>query len=131
MDRDAILTSRAGKVTLIKPADTPADYDVLADEHTSTWEVLHHTIRILETEGVPAAGAFLATAQSRPDGAVDPDLVKELAFLLFSIAEKNGWAKDAISFNAVAQSWGDVVDASKAAPKPHEQGEFDFSQEDD
>ncbi|RKF24685.1 DUF1156 domain-containing protein [Micromonospora globbae] len=131
MDRDAILTSRAGKVTLIRPADTPADYDVLADEHTSTWEVLHHTIRILETEGVPAAGAFLATTQSRPDGAIDLDLVKELAFLLFSVAEKNGWAKDAISFNAVAQSWGDVVDASKAAPAAHEQGEFDFSAEDD
>nr|WP_036343527.1 DUF1156 domain-containing protein [Micromonospora purpureochromogenes] len=131
MDRDAILTSRAGKVALIKPADTLVDYDVVADEHTSTWEVLHHTIRILETAGLPAAGAFLATAQSRPDGAVDPDLVKELAFLLFSIAEKNGWAKDAISFNAIAQSWGDVVDASKAAPAAHEQGEFDFSPEDD
>ncbi|MFJ5599930.1 DUF1156 domain-containing protein [Micromonospora parva] len=131
MDRDEILSSRAGKVMLIKPADTAADYDVLADEHTSTWEVLHHTIRVLETEGVPAAGTFLATGQSRPDGAVDPDLVKELAFLLFSIAEKNSWTKDAISFNAVAQSWSDVVDASKAAPAHHEQGEFDFSAEDD
>ncbi|WP_433393039.1 DUF1156 domain-containing protein [Micromonospora sp. KLBMP9576] len=131
MDRDEILTSRAGKVTLIKPADTAADYDVLADDHTSTWEVLHHTMRILETEGVPAAGGFLATAQNRPDGAVDLDLVKELAFLLFSVAEKNGWTKDALSFNAVAQSWGDVVDASKAAPAAHQQGEFEFSEEDD
>ncbi|MFF3869652.1 DUF1156 domain-containing protein [Micromonospora sp. NPDC001898] len=131
MDRDEILTSRAGKVTLIKPADAPDDYDVLADEHTSTWEVLHHTIRILETVGVPAAGAFLAAAQSRPDGAVDADLVKELAFLLFSVAEKNGWTKDAISFNAVAQSWGDVVDASKAAPTSHQQGEFEFPEGDD
>ncbi|MEV0561562.1 DUF1156 domain-containing protein [Dactylosporangium sp. NPDC050588] len=131
MDRDEILTSRAGKVTLIKPADTPADYNVLADEHTSTWEVLHHTVRILETQGVPAAGTFLATAQSRTDGAVDADLVKELAFLLFSIADKNGWTKDAISFNTVAQSWGDVVDASKIAPAMHVQGEFDYSEEDD
>lgn len=131
MDRDEILTSRAGKVMLVKPADAAADYDVLADDYTSTWEALHHTIRVLESAGVPAAGTFLATAQSRPDGAVDPDLVKELAFLLFSVAEKNGWTKDAISFNAVAQSWSDVVDASKAAPIPHQQGEFDFSEVDD
>jgi putative DNA methylase len=131
MDREGILTSRAGKVTLIKPADTPADYDVLTDEHTSTWEVLHHTIRILETEGVPAAGTFLATAQKRPDGAIDLDLVKELAFLLFSLAEKNGWAKDAFSFNTVAQSWGDIIDASKAEPEQHVQGELDFATEDD
>lgn len=131
MDRGEILTSRAGKVTLIKPIDTPAAYDVLADDHISTWEALHHTIRILETQGVQAAGAFLATAQSRPDDAVDSDLVKELSFLLFSIAEKNGWTKDAVSFNAVAQSWSDVVDASKTAPRPHEQGEFTFPEGDD
>lgn len=127
MDRAQILTSRAGKVTLIKPTDTPDDYDVLTDEHVSAWEVLHHTIRTLETDGVPAAGAFLASAQQRPDGAVDLDLVKELAFLLFSVAEKNGWTKDAISFNAVAQSWGDVIDASKAAAPPDVQEEIDYT----
>ncbi|TDE41650.1 DUF1156 domain-containing protein [Nonomuraea mesophila] len=130
MDRDGILTSRANQVKLIKPADTSVDYDILADDHTSTWEALQHTIRILETEGVPAAGAFLATAQGRADGAVDPDLVKELAFLLFSIAEKNGWTKDAISFNAVAQSWSDVVDAARSSAPRDLQGELDFSDDD-
>jgi putative DNA methylase len=106
-----------------------ADYDTLADEHTSTWEALHRTIRIVETEGVPAAGAFLATVQSTE--LVDLDLIKELAFLLFSVAEKNGWTKDAISFNAVAQSWSDVVDASKIAPARDVQGEFDYSEQGD
>ncbi|MFF5230216.1 DUF1156 domain-containing protein [Dactylosporangium sp. NPDC000521] len=127
MDRAGILISRAGKVALIKPADTPEDYDVVGDEHPSVWESLHHTIRTLESEGVPAAGAFLSAAQRRADGTVDPDLIKELAFLLFSIAERNGWAKDAIAFNTVAQSWGDVVDAARTAPAPHVQGELDFT----
>ena len=99
MDRHGILTSRAGKVTLMRPSDLSPEYDVLLDEHTSAWEALHHGIRILESEGVAGAGAFLAAAMSRSDGAVDADLVKELAFLLFSIAEKNGWTKDALSFN--------------------------------
>jgi putative DNA methylase len=126
MDRDEIVTSRAGKVTLIKPSDTPADYDLLADNHTSSWEALHHTIRALETEGVLAAGSLLAAAQSRSDGRIDLDLVKELAFLLFSIAEKNGWTKDAVSFNTVAQSWGDVVDASKTPSTRGLQGELDL-----
>jgi putative DNA methylase len=128
MDRDGVLTSRAGKVALIKPADLPVDYDVIADEYPSVWETLHHAIRVLECDGVPAAGAFLAAAQARPDGAIDLDLVKELAFLLFSIAEMSGWPKDAISFNTVAQSWGDVVDASKTAPVRHVQGEIDYSE---
>ena len=34
MDRDEILTSRAGNVQLIKPADLSWDYDVLKDDCT-------------------------------------------------------------------------------------------------
>lgn len=140
MDRHGILTSRANKVTLLKPADLPADYDPLTDSHISNWEALHHLIRVLEADGIPAAGAFLAAATSRPDGAVEADLVKELAFLLFSVAEKqkkkdknkNSWTSDALSFNALAQSWPDVLAAARdggvvAAP----QGSFDFDEDDE
>lgn len=131
MDRAGILTSRAGKVTLIRPAETPEDYDVLTDLHVSAWEALHHLIRHLELGGIGAAGAFLATAASRPDGAVEPDLVKELAFLLFSIAEKNGWAKDALSFNAVGTAWAEILDASRAPRESETQTEMEFGEDDD
>lgn len=127
MDRSAILTSRAGKVTLVRPLETPSDYEVLADSHTSAWEALQHLIRILETAGVPAAGEFLATAVTREDHAIDADLVKELAFLLFPIAEKNGWTKEALSFNTLATSWAEILDASRIAPSaPSAQGAFSF-----
>lgn len=131
MDRDEILTSRAGKVSLIKPADLRDDYDVFADDHTSTWEALHHTTRALASEGIAAAGAFLAAAESRPDGAVEGDLVKELAHLLYRIAESNRWTKDAISFNDLVTSWPDVVAASRARTGPTDtQSTFDFDDED-
>jgi putative DNA methylase len=130
MDRDQVLTSRAGKVTLLKPDDLPTDYDVLDDEHTSAWEALHHLIRILASDGIQAAGAFLAEARSRPDSAVETDLVKELAFLLFSIAEKNGWTKDAIAFNTLVTSWPEILDASRAeAQTTDTQTAFDFDDE--
>lgn len=127
MDRHGILTSRAGKVALIKAADLPVDYDPATDSHTSNWEGLHHLVRVLESDGIAAAGGFLAEATARPDGAVDADLVKELAFLLFSVAEKNGWTKDALSFNALAQSWPDIVAASRESDRaPSPQGAFNF-----
>lgn len=131
MDRDEILSSRAGKVTLLKPADLPAVYDVLADSHTSAWEALHHLIRVLTGDGIAAAGAFLADATSRHDGAVDGDLVKELAFLLFSFAEKNGWTKDALAFNTLATSWPDILDASRAerTTPTDSQATFDFTED--
>lgn len=130
LDRDEVLTSRAGKVALLRPSDLSTDYDVLADDHTSTWEALQHTIRLLESDGVPAAGAFLADAESRDDGAIEGDLVKELAFLLYSIAEKNGWTKDAISFNSIATSWPEIVDASRTDRRASStQSSFDFDDE--
>ncbi|MGV1008082.1 MAG: DUF1156 domain-containing protein [Dermatophilaceae bacterium] len=130
MARHGILKSAGGKVTLHKPADLSAAYDTLTDEETSAWEALHHLIRLLETEGLSAAGEFLAAAVSRPDGAVDADLVKELAFLLFSLAEKNGWTKDALSFNTLATSWPDIVAASRSATaQSTTQSAFNFTEE--
>jgi len=111
--RDGILTSAAGKVTLLSPAKMPEGYDVVADDRVGAWEVLHHLIALLERDGLPVAGAFLASAQERPDGAIDVELVKELAFLLFSIAEKNGRTQDALSFNTVATAWPDIGEAAR------------------
>jgi putative DNA methylase len=112
--RDGILTSAAGKVTLLPPALLSEDYDVLDDDRVGIWEVLHHLIAILDRVGLQAAGAFLARAQERPDGVIDFELVKELAFLLFSIAEKNGWTQDALAFNTVATAWPDIVQAARS-----------------
>lgn len=109
-----VLTSRAGKVTLIASANLPADYDPIADDRISAWEVLHHLMRILGSDGIQAAGHFLVLQARRTDGGVDPDLMKELAFLLFSIADANKWSKDAIAFNDVVTSWSEIIAASRS-----------------
>lgn len=131
LDRDGILTSRAGNVQLLKAAGLPADYDVTTDRHTSTWEALHHLVRVLEKDGIAPAGEFLQAALARPDGAVDADLVKELAHLLFRIAERNGATKDALSFNALVSSWPEIMDVARAerpvTAVPQET--FDFDEE--
>ena len=106
------------KVQVFKPADLDEKYDVTTDQSTSAWEALHHAIRILESGGVLSAGLFLRDASQRTDGAVDLDLVKELAYLLFQIAEKNGWTKDAISFNALATAWPELMEAARTASVP-------------
>lgn len=112
MDRSEILTSRAGKVRLVKATDLPWEYDIVADPHTSNWEALHHLIKTLERDGIAPAGDFLREALSRPDGAIDADLVKELAHLLFRIAEANSWTKDALSFNTLVTSWPEIIETA-------------------
>lgn len=130
LDRDGILVSRAGKVNLIRPADLPWNYDVVKDNHTSSWEALHHLIKVLEQDGISPAGAFLQAAIARADGAVEADLVKELAHLLFRVAEANSWTKDALSFNALVTSWPEILDAARTKPaKVEAQGTLDFEGE--
>lgn len=130
MDRGGILTSRAGKVQLMKPADLSPDYDIRTDLHTSNWEALHHLIRWLESEGIASAAAFLRAAMSRQDGAVDGDLIKELAHLLFRIAESNNWTKDALSFNSLVTSWPEISDTARSeAQAASAQVGFDFDTE--
>ncbi|GAA1915414.1 DUF1156 domain-containing protein [Nocardioides marmoribigeumensis] len=127
MERDEILTSRAGSVQLVKPGGLRWDYDILKDTHTSNWEALHHLIKVLERDGIAPAGDFLNGALTRPDGAVDADLIKELAHLLFRIAEGNGWTKDALSFNTLVTTWPEILVIARSVNEPTaQQGAFDF-----
>lgn len=129
LDRDGVLLSRAGKVSLIRPADLDAGYDAVTDDSSSVWEVTHHLIRILDAEGVGAAGAFLASASTRPD--VESDLIPELGHLLFRVCEDRGWTKEAIGFNSLVTIWPDVLDASRVEPvRAASQSAFDFDDED-
>ena len=60
---------------------------------------------------------------------VNAELVKELAFLLFSIAEKNGWTKDALAFNTAATAWPDIIQTAHATQSTRaEQAAFDLEE---
>ena len=85
----------------------------------------------MERDGIAPAGDFLQAALSRPDGAVDADLVKELAHLLFRIAEGNGWTKDALSFNNLVTSWPEILDVARTEKKQPTSAQDAFDFEDD
>lgn len=132
MGRDGVVTSRAGKVQLIKPQELDPSYDPATDRRISNWEVLQYLIKVLEQEGISASGGLLRSALHRPDDVVEADLLKELAHLLFRIAEGNGWTKDALSFNNLVTTWPDITEAARAQNTGGDlQREFDFEDEDD
>lgn len=116
LERSGILTSRAGKVALLSPAAlgeiyASREYDPATDPHISTWEVVMHLSRALTEKGVPAAAALL----SRVPESIDRDLCKELAFLLFTIAEDAKRTQVAIEFNSLGTAWNDIVAESRNA----------------
>jgi putative DNA methylase len=111
LERAGVLVSRAGKVQLRSVQDIPDFYDPREDERTSEWEICLHLAKQLSQNGAEAAAALMATCQEVPG--IDLDDVRELAYLLYSIAEKKGWAETALLFNNLGTSWTDAEDASR------------------
>jgi putative DNA methylase len=109
LERAGVLRSGGGRVRLLPIAELPADYDPGSDDRASEWEVVLHLAKRLAERGAGDAARLMAAV--RP--AVDLDAVRELAYLLFSVAERKGWAETALLFNGLGTSWRDLEDMSK------------------
>ena len=116
LERGGVLESRAGKVKLRSVRDIPDFYDPREDDRTSEWEICLHLAKRLQDRGADEAARLMAASRD----VVDLDDVKELAYLLYSIAEKKGWAETALLFNNLGTLWTDLEDASRKMTGPVE-----------
>jgi putative DNA methylase len=115
LERAGVLVSRGGKVKLRSVLDIPNFYDPREDERTSEWEICLHLAKQLDKFSVESAASVMAAA--RLVSAIDLDTVHELAYLLYSIADKKAWTETALLFNKLGTSWTDIEDLSrKVAP---------------
>jgi len=127
LERAGVLKSGGGKVRLLSVGDVPAGYDPARDDRVSEWEIVLHLAKRLQEEGGDAAARLMAVAKA----VVDVDAVRELAYLLFSIAERRGWAESARLFNGLGTSWSDIADASRKPEiaRPPVQGQLGFDED--
>lgn len=98
-----VLVSGGGKVRLLRPAELPADWDPETDPRLTVWEMVHHLIRLLEAGGETAAAGLAAKLGARAE------VARELAYRLYTIAERKKRAADALSYNALVQSWPEIM----------------------
>ena len=104
-----ILTSRAGRVRLLRPQELPDTWDPTADSRLTAWEVVHHFIRILESEGEAAAAALASSL----GGAAE--IARELCYRLYAVCERKKWAAEALSYNGLVQSWSEISKLARAS----------------
>lgn len=114
-----VLEAKAGKVKLLKPADYDADWDPREDNRTPVWEALHQLIRALNQGGESTAGTLLARM---PERSAD---IRRLAFWLYTLCERKGWADDARNYNELVTAWYAIENASHEAGELHSQGSLD------
>ena len=111
-----ILHSGGGKVRLVRRDELDLEWDPTTDKRLTAWEVCQQMIYAVGHRGEPVAGEMLRT------GGVAAVAAQSLAYRLYAISEKNGWAEEAFWYNVLITSWSEL---SKLSMVPlREQGQF-------
>jgi putative DNA methylase len=98
-----ILASSRGRVRLLRADELPEDWDPATDPRLTAWEVVHQLIRVLGSGGEPAAAELLVKLGARAEPA------RELCYRLYTLCERKKRAADALSYNALVQSWPEML----------------------
>jgi putative DNA methylase len=113
-----VLFATAGVVRLLKWSEYPTDWDPATDHRLPIWEALHHLIRVFKTDGETAAGAVVSAILNKAEA------TRQLAYRLYTLCERAGWAEDARAYNEIVTSWGAIESAAAAAPTPQQTSLF-------
>lgn len=119
--KGGIVALRPGKVRLLRPTELDPAWNPSTDSRLSIWEMVHHLIRSLESGGEAAAARVLAALGSKAE------VARELAYHLYSLAERKKRAAEALSYNGLVQSWPEIVALSRdilPPPPPPSQPSF-------
>ena len=102
-----ILESKRGAVRLLKPDELSKDWSPENDKRSSVWEVVHHLIFALDTEGEQGASELI----QKLGGEVGK--VKDLCYRLYTLCERKKRAAEALSYNSLVQSWPEISRLAK------------------
>ena len=106
-----ILASKAGKVRLLRPEELPPDWDPTTDPRLTAWEMVHHLVRALEAGGESAAAELAAQLGAKAEAA------RELCYRLYTLCERKKRAAEALSYNALVQSWPEITRLAREEQK--------------
>nr|WP_265289356.1 DUF1156 domain-containing protein [Verminephrobacter eiseniae] len=112
--------SSGGNLRLLKWAELPRDWSPDTDARVSVWEALHQLIRALNQDGESAAGALLA----RMPAQADP--LRALAYRLYTLCERKGWAEDARAYNELVTAWSAIEQAADETGMLGSQGQLEI-----
>lgn len=115
-----VVESSSGNLRLLKWADMPADWSPETDARTPIWEALHQLIRALNKEGESAAGGLLARMPARAEP------IRALAYRLYTLCERKGWAEDARAYNEIVNAWSGIEQTASETGVVGSQGHLDI-----
>jgi putative DNA methylase len=119
MQAAGVIESGGGNLRLLRWAEYPRDWSPETDDRTPIWEALHQLIRALNQQGESEAGALLARMPARAEP------IRALAYRLYTLCERKGWADDARAYNELVTAWSSIERAASESGTRGEQIAFD------
>lgn len=115
-----VVDSSKGELRLRRWGEMPRDWTPETDARLPVWEALHQLIRALNQDGESAAGALL----SRMPAQAEP--IRALAYRLYTLCERKGWADDARAYNELVTAWSGIEQAAGEAGLIGSQAQLDI-----
>jgi len=101
-----VIEAGGGNVRLLKWKEYPADWNASLDTRIPVWEALHQLIRAYSSKGDAGAGKVLKACSGKAEAA------RQLAYRLYTLCERKGWAEDARAYNEVVTGWSGIEKAA-------------------
>ena len=121
LEHAGILKSKVGKVRLLRPEELSVNWNPLNDSRLTVWETVHHLIRKLDKGGESSAAELVSVLGGIAETA------RELAYRLYTICERKKRAQEALSYNALVQSWPEITRLAREGARTRPQQTRIFS----
>ena len=114
LQRAGVILGGGGKVRLKRRDEFDPSWNPSTDNRIVDWECVQHLVRSMnaKTGGGVAEAARLVKGM----GSGRSENARALAYRLFTISERKGWAEEALAYNILVTSWPQIQDeAAKLA----------------
>ncbi len=108
ISESGILHARAGRVRLLNRNEYPDEWDPSSDSDLNTWKCTQYLIRALDQGGETETARLVFQL-----GSEQSENARALAYRLYAICDRNGWAQEAIPYNTLVTSWANIQAARK------------------
>ena len=112
LDEAGILEARSGKVRLYRRDELDSDWNPTQDKRPTAWEACQHLIYALDNSGEEPAAELLAKLGSAAEPA------RDLAYRLYTVCERKGWAQDALGYNSLVIAWPRLKELASRKVEP-------------
>ncbi len=114
-----VVVQGAGKVRLSSRDELPLLWSPGSDSRLTVWECTQHMIKRLESDGEQRAADLL-----RELGSERAEAAKDLAYRLFLICDRKGWAKEASALNGLVSAWPELQRLASSSGISQAQGQL-------